>query len=150
MTCLIKQNLISAFCMLGVTVCGITKIGAAELDVFPGESFETAVESLSLGDTLTVHEGTYVDSGRIRIGVKGTAASPVIIRAATGEKRPVITRTAGGAPQNTINIEGAEFLTIRGLEISSNGGDGINLSGEPYYIGRLDHSRHLSRHQFPK
>ena len=40
--------------------------------------------------------------------------------------------------QNTINIEGAEYLTIRGLEISSNGGDGINMSGNPSWITLQD------------
>jgi hypothetical protein len=46
----------------------------------------------------------------------------------------VITRPAGAAVQNTINIEGASYLTIKGLEIVGNGGDGINLSGGPSFI----------------
>ena len=125
---------ISAFCVLAIATCWISVSDAAELDIFPGDSFETAVENLNPGDTLTVHDGTYIDSGRISIGVKGTAASPVIIKAAAGEQRPLITRTVGDTPQNTINIEGAEYVTIRGLEISSNGGDGINMSGSPSYI----------------
>ena len=107
---------------------------AADLEVFANDDFESAVESLSPGDTLTVHEGAYASSGRISIGVKGTSASPVVVQAATGERRPLITRNSGDAAQNTINIEGAEYLTIKGLEISSNGGDGINMSGNPSWI----------------
>jgi len=107
---------------------------AAEIEIFPGESFEASVESLNPGDTLTVHEGTYVDSGRVSIGVTGTSVSPVIIQAAAGEQKPLITRSGGDSVQNTINIEGAEYVTIRGLEISSNGGDGINMSANPAYI----------------
>ncbi len=107
---------------------------AAELEIFPGESFEEAAENLAPGDILTVHEGTYTDSGRISIGVKGTSGTPVTIQAAPGEARPLITRAAGDAVQNTINIEGAEHLTIRGIEISSNGGDGINMNSNPSHI----------------
>lgn len=107
---------------------------AATIDIFPGDSFEDAVESLQPGDRLIVHEGTYVDSGRISIGVVATAQFPVIIESAAGEQRPLITRRAGDPEQNTINIEGAQYLTIRGLEISSNGGDGINMNSGPSYI----------------
>lgn len=116
------------------SVVGCALVHAADIEIFPDDSFETAVENLNPGDTLTVHAGTYVDSGRISIAVKGTQNSPVTIQAAAGEQRPLITRDAGDAAQNTINIEGAEFLTISGLEISSNGGDGINMSGNPSYI----------------
>ncbi len=131
-----------AFCVFAIASCWISFSDAAELDIFPGDSFEAAVENLNPGDTLTVHEGTYIDSGRISISVKGTAASPVTIQAAAGEQRPLITRATGDTPQNTINIEGAEYLTIRGLEISSNGGDGINMSGGPSYITLEDLSIH--------
>ena len=43
----------------------------------------------------------------------------------------MITRPSSAAIQNTINVEGATYLTIKGLEITGNGGDGINLSGGP-------------------
>lgn len=107
---------------------------AATIHLNPGGNFETAVESLAPGDTLVVHAGDYVTTGRISITVRGTAAQPVVIEAAAGEARPHIRRAATAAAQNTINIEGATYLTIRGLEISSNGGDGINMSGNPAFI----------------
>jgi len=104
------------------------------IDLYPTGVFEDAVESLNPGDTLIVHEGTYPDTGRISIGVQGTEASPVVITGAEGEARPHVTRPADAEAQNTINVEGASYLTIRGLEISSNGGDGVNLNSEPSYI----------------
>jgi hypothetical protein len=115
-------------------LCRLASAYAAELHIYSGDSFESAVENLNAGDILTVHEGTYVDPGRISIRVKGTAKSPVTIQAAAGDRRPLITRADDDRTQNTINIYGAEFLTIRGIEISSNGGDGINLSGDPSFI----------------
>ena len=108
--------------------------GGRTIHLTPGSSFEAAVESLQPGDTLVVHAGTYADSGRIGITVRGTAALPVVVKGADGEARPIITRPAGAAVQNTINIEGATYLTIKGLEIIGNGGDGINMSGTPSFI----------------
>jgi hypothetical protein len=107
---------------------------AATRELLPGGSFEAMVESLAPGDTLIVHAGTYADSGRISIRVRGTADAPVLITAADGEARPRISRSASAPLQNTINIEGATHLTIRGLEVTSNGGDGINLNSEPSHI----------------
>ncbi len=109
-------------------------LGQTIKNLQPGGSFEAAVESLQPGDTLIIQAGTYSDTGRISIGVKGTAAAPVLIKGADGGARPIITRPAGSAVQNTINIEAATYLSIRGLEIIGNGGDGINLSGTPSNI----------------
>ena len=63
------------------------------VEIFPGDSFEAAVEALNPGETLIVHEGTYQDSGRMSIQVKGTPTAPVIIQKAPGEARPLITRS---------------------------------------------------------
>ena len=122
---------------LGIVLAGTGLAGApvhaAQRELFPGSSFETAVESLQPGDTLTVHAGTYDGTGRISVTVPGTAAQPVLVRGAAGEVRPLITRPAGSTAQNTINIEGASYLTIAGLEITGNG-DGINMSLNPHHI----------------
>ena len=119
-------------------LAGLAVLGHAygdTIEIFPGDSFEQAAESLAPGDTLIVHAGTYSDSGRVAISVKGTQAQPVIIQGADGEARPHITRPPGGTPQNTIDIVGATHLTIRGLEISSQpGGDGVNMSGGASFI----------------
>ena len=105
-----------------------------KLTLHPGESFKKAVESLQPGDHLTVMPGTYIDGGRIAIKVRGTKAEPVIISGPSDGPQPVIARSAEDRAQNTINIEGATWLTIRSLEITSNGGDGINLSKKPSHV----------------
>ena len=117
-----------------VATSGVSLSYGAVRDIYSGDSFEEAVDALRAGDTLIVHQGSYADSGRISITVKGTATSPVLIKGADGETKPIITRQISASVQNTINIEGATYLTIRGLEITGNGGDGINLSGNPSYI----------------
>ena len=111
-------------------------------EIFPGDSFKAAFESLGPGDTLIVHEGTYSESGsRIRISAKGTPSQPIMVKGADGEARPLITRPAGSTPQNTINIEGASYVTIRHLEITGNG-DGINMNGNPDHITLEDNEIH--------
>jgi hypothetical protein len=129
----LDQLVSSLFLIAGVALVA-RAAGAAPVHLQPGASFEAAVESLEPGDTLIVHGGTYSESGRISITVKGTPAAPVAIIGAAGESPPLITRPAGAKAQNTINIEGATHLTIKGLEISSNGGDGVNLNSSPSHI----------------
>lgn len=115
---------------------------AGVIDIFPGDSFKAAFESLVPGDTLIVHEGTYSESDtRIRISAKGTQTQPIIVKGADGEGRPLITRPTNSTPQNTINIEGATYVTIQHLEISGNG-DGINMSGGPHHITIEDNQIH--------
>ncbi len=125
------------FVMLAFTLIessALAQTTGRTLDLQPGGSFETMVESLAAGDTLIVHAGTYNDSGRVSITARGSATAPIVIRGAVGETRPIITRPATAALQNTINIEGAAYLTIKGLEIIGNGGDGINLNSFPTFI----------------
>ncbi len=109
-------------------------LATSVIEIYPGDSFEAAVESLAPGDTLIVHDGTYADTGRISINVLGTTLLPVLITGAAGEPKPLIMRPETAAAQNTINIEGAEHLTIRGLEITSNGGDGVKIVNDSAYI----------------
>jgi len=71
------------------------------VEIFPGDSFEAAVEALNPGETLIVHEGTYQDSGRLSIQVKGTPTAPVIIQKAPGEARPLITRSVNADQPNS-------------------------------------------------
>jgi Right handed beta helix region len=117
---------------------------AAIIEIYPGTNvFKPAAESLNPGDVLIVHQGTYQETNRMSIQVQGTASAPISIRGADGEARPVITRPSSASLQNTINIEGsARYLTIRGLEVIGNGGDGINMSGAPSFITIEDNVIH--------
>ncbi|MFQ5635956.1 MAG: right-handed parallel beta-helix repeat-containing protein [Gammaproteobacteria bacterium] len=111
------------------------RIGAAVIDLFPGGSFGEAAENLGPGDTLIVHAGTYTHTDRISITVQGTASATAVIKGADGEARPVI--RLGQAGHNTMEISGATYLTIEGLEITApgmSGADGINMKGSPSHI----------------
>ncbi len=112
----------------------VSNVQARVIELFPGDDFEAAAESLNPGDELIVHAGTYTHTRRIVIDVQGTALQPVVIRGVDGEPRPVI--RLGVVGHNVIDIVGATYLTLRGLEItdSNSVGDGVNLSGGPAYI----------------
>jgi hypothetical protein len=130
-----RSSLCPRIVLAAVTLsAGAGVAGAATIELFPGQSFEAAVEALNPGDDLIVHSGSYSDTGRISITVRGTAAAPVLITGADGEALPQIVRPVSAAAQNTINIEGATYLRITRLDISSNGGDGINMSGANSFI----------------
>lgn len=116
-------------------------VWGAVIEIYQGDSFETAAEALKAGDTLIVHEGTYSESGRISLTAQGSDVQPIIIKGAQGQARPLITRPSGSTAQNTINIEGASYLTIAHLEITGNG-DGINMSGQPHHITLEDNEIH--------
>jgi hypothetical protein len=107
---------------------------AATKEIHPGDSFKDAVEALQPGDTLIIHAGNYPETARNSITVKGTAQNPVVIKGADGEAPPHISRPASAAAQNTINVEGATYVTFSRLEVSSNGGDAINLNSSPQFI----------------
>jgi hypothetical protein len=132
------NNCYLLFVLILLICSNLNNAHGSTIEIFPGDSFESAVESLKPGDTLIVHEGTYIDSGRISITVKGTANAPVVIKGAENENRPLITRADSASLQNTINIEGASYLSIQNLEITGNGGDGINLNSNPSFINIED------------
>jgi len=76
------------------------------------------------GDEIILHEGTYSSSGWLPIQARGTAANPVILRGAEGEARPIITKSV--SYKNNMELQGCQYLTVRGLELT--GGDtGIRM-----------------------
>ncbi|MDH3584041.1 MAG: right-handed parallel beta-helix repeat-containing protein [Phycisphaerae bacterium] len=82
--------------------------------------------SLQPGDEIVLAAGTYTDRRRLAIGHRGSPRRPVTIRAATGA-RVVFKRP--DARQNTINMEGCQFLVLKGIEITG-GSAGIRISGK--------------------
>ncbi len=82
-----------------------------------------AGSALKPGDEVILGAGEYRDARRLVMGHRGTAGQPITIRAAEGQ-RAVLHRPNDS--QNTINIEGAQYLILRGIEITG-GSTGIRL-----------------------
>ena len=80
---------------------------------------------LQPGDEVILSGGVYSTSRKLKMWQQGTAEEPIVIRSADGE-RAVITRP--DERQNVINIEGGQYLVLRGLEITG-GSAGIRLGG---------------------
>ena len=80
---------------------------------------------LQPGDEVILAGGVYSDNRKLKMWQQGTAEKPIVIRSADGE-RAVITRP--NANQNVINIEGGQYLTLRGIEVTG-GSAGIRLGG---------------------
>ncbi|HEY0252953.1 MAG TPA: right-handed parallel beta-helix repeat-containing protein, partial [Kofleriaceae bacterium] len=93
----------------------------AVYDIHAGEDLYTRLQMLQPGDTVTVHAGTYTTPGFYEVTWAGTAAQPITIQAATGER--VILQ--GTPDQNVINIAGSYF-TLDGFEIEG-GSHGLRL-----------------------
>lgn len=117
-------------------VMGAGESHARNIEIFPGtDVFGPAAQGLVAGDTLIVHQGTYIETNRMSIQVQGTATAPIVIKGADGEAKPILTRAASASVQNTINIEqSATYLTIKGLEITGNGADGVRFNGNLSHI----------------
>lgn len=81
---------------------------------------------LQPGDEVVLAAGTYSSSSRLSISHKGTAQAPIVIRSAYGATT-IVTRPS--ADQNTINIEGAQHLVLRGLEITG-GSIGVRIGSK--------------------
>jgi len=113
------------------TVAGLALIAspvarAAVTEVKPGDDVEAAWNALGPGDELVLHGGVYdiTAAGRFSVKVAGTAAKPIIVRAASGEQ-PIIKRT--DEAQNLIDFDGATYLEIRGIELVG-GSAGLRFS----------------------
>lgn len=97
---------------------------AGTYEATPADDLEAKIDALVAGDELIVHGGTYTLSGRFGISLAGTAAAPIVIRAADGE-RPVIERPT--ADQNIWDLDRADHVTIRGLEFTG-GSAGVRIT----------------------
>jgi hypothetical protein len=102
---------------------------AVDIDVATVDEFNAKIASVKPGDALVLKGGTYSFAGRLLLSLKGTAAQPITIRSKTGE-RAIITRP--DAAQNTIDMNGAEYLKLQGLEIK--GGSACLAIGNSNYI----------------
>ncbi|MCD6500067.1 MAG: right-handed parallel beta-helix repeat-containing protein [Deltaproteobacteria bacterium] len=94
---------------------------ATTYDVHSGDDLFSIWASLSAGDEVVVHDGTYTVGGYHTQEWHGTETSPIVVRAADGEHAVV----QGDASQNAMNLTG-EYFTFRGIEIKG-GSHGLRL-----------------------
>lgn len=100
--------------------------------VRPGDDLIARLARVKAGDRVVVHSGTYRTPGFVALVWRGTAAAPITVTGAPGERRPTI---VGSARQNVMNLSGSYFTLAR-LELRG-GSHGVRL-------GRVDHA-HLDR-----
>jgi hypothetical protein len=114
-------------------IVGISDVTASPVTISPSsgdcnEEFENIANTLKPGDELILHGGTYSQSCRRAITANGTAAQPIVIRAADGES-PILTRPADNIDtQNNIEIVNSSYLIIRGLHFQG-GSSGVRFIG---------------------
>jgi hypothetical protein len=125
--------------LIGAVLLGLlhgfsTDAVGATIELFPSsstdcnEEFENVANTLKPGDQLVLHGGTYSQSCRRAITVNGTVSSPILIRAASGE-RPLLTRPADNIDtENNIEIVNSSYVTIRGLHFRG-GSSGVRFIG---------------------
>ena len=90
-------------------------ISPANADASCNEEFENLANTLQPGDTLILRGGNYSQNCRRAITVNGTAAAPITIQAAAGEKA-VLTRPASNIDtQNNIEVVSSSHLVLKGL-----------------------------------
>ncbi len=82
--------------------------------------------NLSPGMEVVLSEGVYSHSSRLSFRSRGTAENPITIRAAAGAN-VILTRPS--ASQNVIDIEGAQYVTFRGIDIVG-GSAGVRIQGK--------------------
>jgi parallel beta-helix repeat protein len=116
-----RVSLLLAFSCLGYA----HSVWATVYELSPDDNWFAVIggDGLQPGDDVVLTGGVYRDARRLVIGHRGMPEQPVVIRAADGA-RAVLHRP--DARQNTINIVGAQYLVLRGLEITG-GSTGIRM-----------------------
>lgn len=84
---------------------------AVQYSVTPTNNWQTTLQGLKAGDTLTFTAGTYTATGKLAVTFAGTAAAPIIVQGLAGA---VITRP--NANQNLMDIQAGSYFTIQNLE----------------------------------
>lgn len=90
------------------------------------EEFERIANTLTPGDELILHGGTYSQAGRRALTIQGTADQPIIIRAAD-EEEPVLTRPAEDInKRNNVEFVDCCYVVVRGLRFEG-GNSGVRF-----------------------
>jgi len=108
-------------CLLFVLL--VSTAAAERIRVTPDGNWRERLtgHGLKPGDELVLAPGTYSHRAKLELNHVGTAEKPIVIR---GEKGAIIKRP--DARQNTLNLAGTQYLTIRDLEITG-GSAGIRI-----------------------
>ncbi|MBX3276176.1 MAG: right-handed parallel beta-helix repeat-containing protein, partial [Sandaracinaceae bacterium] len=148
-----------------VVVLALASLAApasAQIRLGPTDDVRARLNALSPGDEVLLEDGLYVLNGRFHVDVRGTAAQPVVIRAADGARphfrqdarqnvweldaRHVVLRgveLSGGSAG--LRVQSAEDLTIEGCEIHDTADVALRMndSGQTYLrIAILDNHLH--------
>ncbi len=124
-----KIQMLRLACLAGTigTVLMSTPLAAAIVNVTPTSNWVSILNNASAlqpGDELVFAAGTYSTSSRLSLGFRGTAAQGITLRPAAGAN-VIITRP--NQNQNTLNLEGAQYLTLEGFDITG-GSAGIRIN----------------------
>lgn len=109
--------------LVSVWTLGVSSARAETYEIRPGDDLWARLSSLAAGDEVIVHAGTYAQTSRFEATWAGTESMPIVVRAADGEARPVLSRDEN---QNLMNLHGSHF-TFRGFELTG-GSHGIRMS----------------------
>jgi hypothetical protein len=117
-------------CFLFMLFCGSVSLGETykihPATVDSQEEFEIVANSLKPGDELVLHGGVYSQTARRAVTAKGTAAKPIVIRAAEGEK-PLLTRPADNIDKyNNIEFVDCSYLIVQGIRFQG-GSSGVRF-----------------------
>jgi len=118
------RTFFSLSCLLSSAVVAVADNPTA-IHLSPGSNWFNLLNGSSLnpGDEVVLSAGVYSQSSRLSFGSFGTAENPIVVRAAEGAN-VVITRP--NASQNVMDIEGAQYVTFRGIDIVG-GSAGIRI-----------------------
>ena len=126
--------LIKAVLIVPLFLASLSVANSAVYRLSPSDNWFPVISggSLQPGDEVILSRGTYSDGRRLSISHQGTAESPIIIRSEEGGMA-VITRP--NASQNVINIEGAQYLILQGIEVTG-GSMGIRVGSKNIVGGK--------------
>jgi hypothetical protein len=100
---------------------GVSAANAAERTVRNPAELRVALAQVNPGSTLLIALGEYGGGYELR-GVNGTAAAPVVIRAADPKNPPTFT---GG--RVAWSMSDCTYVTLRGLTVRGSTGNGLNI-----------------------
>jgi hypothetical protein len=97
----------------------------ADIDVYPGQSIQAALNAAQNGDTIIVHPGTYTEN----IFFKGR---PITLRSAEGPTETIV-NGGGNGPVVTFHLGEQNDSRIEGFTLKN--GAGVKLDGLDYGFG---------------